>query len=325
MALNGPIGTAEVIALANAISARIVEVHVNAAHATFDAAAAHVVATAAAVDETSRAECVRRNDELAESITRAGALKTTALEREAVVVDALLIRMQEPLADIAAMQAELHGTFGNLPLTPVEPSALFVVFAADTGVAVLCSARGLGAECVAASPPPGAWLASDSARMCFALQGDQPPHSCPAELRATLLALASRVRVAAALVPLEGAAPVGPVPLAAECGLNDAGDGICVTFAVPDARPPGAAAWLLRATRIDLGGSPLPLGTLAAGARVLFRHRHSATCNHVSAPTTAAEVYDGAWYGDVPRIIRALADGGSTCEKNGVRITRGQL
>lgn len=104
------------IALATAISVRIIEVHENAARATVDAAAAHAVATAASEDETSLAECVRRNDELGESTTLSEALKTVALEHEAVVVDALLARMLEPGAVIAAItQTELHCPRLRLP------------------------------------------------------------------------------------------------------------------------------------------------------------------------------------------------------------------
>ena len=320
MAQNG-IDTIDVIALATAISVRIDEVCANAARARVDAAAAQDASAAAAEDATSIAECGRRFDELGGGITRSEQLKIAALEQEAVIVDGVLSRMLEPAADIAAMQAELHKKFGYLPLAPVEPSFLSVIVA-DTGVVVLCSARGVGAGGIAVIPPTGTWLASD-AHMRIALSVDQPPPSCAAELRATVLALASRIRVAAVLVPVEGGAAVGPVPLAAECCVNGAGDGIRVTFNVPDTRPLGAAEWMLRVGHLDLCGSPLPLGTLAAGARIFFRHHHSAACNHTSAQLTAAEVYDGACTGDIPRLIRALANGGSTCEKNGVRVTEG--
>ena len=306
------------------ISARVDEVRVDAARATIDAAAAHDAAAAAAEDEASIAECGLRFDELGAGIAHSEKLKTAALELEAVIVDGVLSRMLEPDADIAAMQVELraHDMFGYSPLAPVEPSTLSV-FVPETGVAVLCSARGVGAGGIAVSSPTGTWLASDSARVRIALRGDQPPPSCAAELRMTLLALASRVRVTAALVPVEGGAAVGPLLLAFECGLNGAGDGICVTISVPDTRPLVAAAWVLCVGRLSLCGSLLPPGTLAAGVLVFFRHHHSAVCNHLSAPMTAAEVYNSAWTGDIPCLVRALANGGSTCEKNGVRITRG--
>ena len=313
----------EVAALATAIHARITEVRANALQANADAEVAHAAATVAATaigkGDSDIAMCRSRFSELAAGIALSEAQKIEALEREAVTADDMLGRMQEPGADIGAMQPALLAAFGFMPLTPAEPSAIFTAMA-EPGIAVLCVARRTNAGDVDADPT-ATWFASDSAHVNITLSGGQPP-SCHAELCATLRALASRVRVSASLVPIGGAGALPlplPLPVAAECSLNVAENGVRVTFRVPEARPKGAAVWLLRVTHLSVRDAPLRLGTLEAGARIFFRHHHSASCNHFSAPLTAGEVYNAAVDGDVQRLTSALANGGSTGEKNGVR------
>ena len=311
--------------LLRAILGRIEETRDNAARARSDADLALALARGSLVcradggDVSAREKMSFCDDGFAKlqaDISRAEHEKIAALERESCAAESALLRLDEAGADVGAMQSALHASFGFLPLSPFEPSALFVVDS-DSGVTrmSLCVSRAVLAAQVIVSPPSATWIASGSALIVtVTIAGGHSPPSCVAESRVTLLSLSSRLQASASLSPF---GVIGPsLPLPTECIVNDAS--ISLKIDVP-ARRPTCTEWVVRATLFDPRGSELVLGSLAVGMRVFFSHSHSGTCNHASGHLSAGEMYLAAFAGSVPRIVAALQSGRSTDETNGVR------
>lgn len=323
---NGQIGPPEMEGLLRAILGRIEETRGNATRARSDADLAHARARDSLVCRTDGGDSSARDEmsfcddgfaKLQAEISRAEQEKIAALEHETCTAESALLRLDDTGADVGAMQPALHASFGFLPLSPVEPSALFVVDA-DLGVTrmSLCVSRAVFAAQVIVSPPSATWVASGTAVIVsVTIAGGHLPPSCIAESRVTLLALSSRLQASASLSPF---GVIGPsLPLPTECIVNDTN--ISLTIDVPALRPTGAAEWVVRATLFDPRGLELVLGSLAMGMRVFFGHSHSGTCNHASGHLSAGEMYLAAFAGSVPRIVAALQSGRSTDETNGVR------
>ena len=314
----GWIGVPEVAALCVAIQQSIKDTGANAQAAQSACETMHLETRVGLGDDAAAellSACDARFATLAADIDRSATTKTIALETEAVAADAILERLHgAPAADIKAMQAELHSTFGDVPLAPAEPSALSIN--ADS---ILCAPRRVDPSTVSVSILLPKWIAPGLvARIPFVLlMSGSPAPGCAAELRATLLSLTPRLRASAVLLP-SGDATAATLSLDSAFEVNAAGDGVFLTVIVPDLQPFGPPSdFVLRITRLELRGTNLALGALAQDICVLRSHVHSSLCNHVKGH--AEGVYAAATCGDVAGLDAALLNGASTEETNGVR------
>lgn len=222
------------------------------------------VAANAAAARMKVSSCADAPD-LAAEIEAAQIVKTTALEEEAVAVDAILERLEQAQAaveasgdDSATLLEALLADVGRLPTSPVEPSDIDVVTGGD-GLPTVAAPRGVLAShvdiaCAPSFATPGAPLL-----LHLALNGAYPSR-LPQELSIASAALARHLRIDATAVGIAGSTAL-PLPISVEpraCG-------VLVSIAVPLEAGSGAEVVV---HGLCVSGSPVPASALPLHVRV---------------------------------------------------------